>query len=156
MSYTLNISFQMNRTLLTKKEQLLSSGGMFLVDLLKSLKKTPKSQPNKNPAPNTFLKIILTVYVLQFRRTYTLTVSSFLLQVYVENMCYGFSFIFLASCYQFTEQFIYIDHYAQFSHHFYILFLSSSCFQFLIETRLVFPIKTADRMQFSDLTINAS
>lgn len=102
----------MNKTLLTKKEQLLSSGGMFLVDLLKSLKKTPKPQPNKNPAPNTFLKIILTVYALQFRRTFTLTVSSFLLQVYVENTCYGFSFIFLASCYQFTEQFIYIDHYA--------------------------------------------
>lgn len=49
----------MNKTLLTKKEQLPSNGGMFLADLLKSLFKKPKQQPNKNPAPNTFLKIIL-------------------------------------------------------------------------------------------------
>lgn len=77
---------------------------MFFADLLKSLKKKQQT----NLVPNRFLKIILTVYALQFG-TYALTMISFLMQVYVENICYGFPFIFLASCYQFTEQFIYID-----------------------------------------------
>lgn len=78
----------------------------------------------------------------------------FLLQVYVENIYYGFSLLVLASCYQFTEQFIYIDCYAQFPHHLRILFASNSCFNPLLKQ--VFPIKTDDKMQLSDLTINVS
>lgn len=154
MNYTLCISFQVNKTPLRKKK-LSPSRGMFLADLLKSrfLKK------NKNPAQNTFF--YFNIYALQFRRAYAIAVTFFfLLQVYVENTCHGFSLIFLASCYQFPEQFIYIDHYAQFPYHFHVLFMSNSCFHFLIEPRLVFPTKTVlfldDRMQLSDLTINSS
>lgn len=46
----------MNKTLLTKKEQLLSSGGMFLVDLLKSLKKKPKTTAKQEPCTKYLFK----------------------------------------------------------------------------------------------------
>lgn len=145
-----------------EKEELLSSGRKFLADLLQWLEKKTKQkiptrkENHQNPAPNTFS--ILIIYALQFRRSYAITVT-FLLQIYVENTYHGFSLIYLAFHYQFSEQFIYIDHYALFPHHFRILFMSNSCFHFLIEPRIVFPTKTVlfldDRMQLSDLKINS-
>lgn len=92
MSFTLLISFQVNKRLLLKKKLLLSSR-IFLACSLTFL--------NQKLAPNTFFFYYL-FYVFWFARVNAIPMTFFYSKC-VWNTCHWFSLIFLAFCYQFQS-----------------------------------------------------